>query len=421
MIGYRLIYGLGLSLARLLSPLVPKLRVGFAARRGLETRIGCWRKALTRDPLWFHVASSGEFEQVLPVLEQLRRVRPGLPIFLSYFSPSGERAVRLEIERRGENPAPWNFADYCPLDRRREVERFLDALKPARLVLVHREIWPEMVRGCHRRSIPGSLISAFFPPQHRSRVRWYAKSMKLLSGIDTIDEGSAELLRSELGAGAPPIQCLGDPRVERALSRADATAAKKTSNRIWMAASVWPEDFNYLKPLFLRIARQPGWKIVLVPHEVHEDELRKYERFFASAGKTATRWSATSDPWQTSSPLIVDRIGFLAELYASSDAVFVGGSFRRRVHNVLEPAAHGRPILCGPHIGNSAEAVEMNRRSEGLLSVGNQTDLLLAAEQWLNSEPTRTHFGALGRAFLEARVGASRRYAERLFECGSHD
>ncbi len=411
---YRFLYPFYVVAMRLVSPFVAKVRRGLRGRQGLLERVRKTRSAWNVDPYWFHFASSGEFEQAVPILDSLRERQPESKIFLSYFSPSGKRAVELELQRRQKAGAatPWDGSDYLPYDFPWTVRAYLNALQPRALVILNREFWPELIEQSLTRGIPVSLFAAYFSLRVRRWLWLYRSLLNQLSFIGTVDGPSARLLGGQLHT---PVEQLGDPRVERVLSRKQLNASSdiRPQARCFVAASLWPEDFQALKPsLTCLLSTTPGWTIWLVPHEPEEPFLQAIEAWVKLQGVTPHRLSClhTGDAPRVG---IVDSVGQLAELYAQASLAFVGGSFRAKVHNVLEPAAYAVPVITGPFIQNSLEALEMQLESAGFFKTQSAEELATTIKKLLETEAVQAE-GLKALAFLERRQGIAAAYAQRL-------
>ncbi len=415
---YRLFF-LGAALVvGLLYPFQPKVRSGIAGRFGLIQRIRKFRARCVQTPYWFHFASSGEFEQAIPILDALRREEPGSAVCITYFSPSGKRAVELEIARRTQAglPLSWDYADFSPLDSVWSVRAFLSALDPRALVVLNREFWPEMFHQCFRASIPVYVFAAFFSRRARG-VSWlYGPWLKRTAYFGTCDLSTAQFLKSILDESR--VGLLGDPRIERVLERKKLKARRGDSRAFdtrpcFVAASLWPEDFEALQHSLQHLGAVLGWRLFLVPHEPEEKFIRKLEKWCLAHSLTVCRWSQNNSEL-LSQAVIVDSVGWLAELYEHADLAFVGGAFKKRVHNVLEPAAYGIAVITGPHIQNSIEAMEMHRFSEGVFSVRTPQELSAVVAHLAEDVSARKTQGSLAQGYIQKRVGAGSLYARAL-------
>lgn len=415
---YRILHACWFTLVVITASFHGKIRRSLRERKGLVARVAAIRADWQERPYWFHFASSGEFEQALPILESLKKRRPSAPIFLSYFSPSGKRAVELELERRKRagTQAPWDAADYSPLDFPSRTRDFVATLHPRALIVLNREFWPELFELCFRRKIPVYVFATFLSRKARRVLFFYKPWLERLTFLGTVDRSTADFLRRELDTQA--IEVVGDPRIERVLTRralpVQTSFTKEPGSRLLVAASLWPEDFKALQPSFKLLLDQPGWRVFLVPHEPEEAFLHWLEENLKKDGVYSVRWSRRRVGAPLPGVVVIDSVGWLAELYKQADLAFVGGSFRARVHNVLEPAAYGMPVLTGPYIQNSFEAVQMSELSMGLFAAKNPEALTSRVRDFLLHPELAREQGQRALKFLEDRRGAGNRYSEIL-------
>lgn len=414
---YGLGYGIVYTAGWMALPFSNKLRRGYLDRRGLLERVTEARARMEAKPYWFHVASSGELEQAIPVMEEIKRT--GAPVFLSYFSPTARDGVALEETRRKAAgvEAPWDASDYLTLDFPTAALSYVDALDPRCFVAVHREIWPAVVGACEKREVPCYLIAAHFSSSARRWFRAYAPRLSRFRFIGTVDEKTKAFLKGSLSV---PVEALGDPRIERVHSRrklAGKSGAESflRGRPVFLFASLRPQDFEAVKPcLEMLITEYPQWRLLIVPHEPQEKFCAEIVAWLKARGAKARLWSRWLLEPETESHLVVNAVGFLAELYSLADLVFVGGSFTAKVHNVLEPAVYGKPILTGPFISNSLEASEMAEKDIGLFVTETPQALTTTARELLLSGEKREEAGRKLTAFMDSRRGASARYAHVL-------
>ena len=424
---YRIAYLFFWLLSFALLPFSKKLRLGILGRRGLLLRLktakATWiSKGLSSEPYWFHFASSGELEQAIPIAEEIKRKDSSASILFTFFSPSGQKGVALEILRRqrAHKTLPWDAADYVPLDLPWQVGAALNIVTPKALILINREIWPELIFQSHQKQIPIYLFSAFFPSIKSKMLKIWRPYLKLLKQIGTVGDSSTQLL---LGTEASlNVISVGDTRIERVLQRkelqlsAPAWGAFLTQRSLFVAASLWDEDFEALKPAIEKIAKEfPLWRICLVPHEPTEALILKIKAYGKEKGILFRRFSHFLETPDDTSPLIMDRVGFLAELYRFSQLTFVGGSFKSKVHNVLEPAAYHNAIITGPFIQNSFEATEMNQLKQGLQSVKSSEEALQVLLNPLSNASFLKSQGIEAYQYLLKRRGAAKKYCELIF------
>jgi len=245
-------------------------------------------------------------------------------------------------------------------------------------------------------------------------ARFYRPWLKRVTFVGTTDLSTAEFLRQDLEDAR--IEPLGDPRIERVLERrrlqSPSGVSLESDARVFVGASIWPEDFEAMKPTLEFLLTLPEWTLYLVPHEPEEKFLLSLEKWLDQAGAAHTRWSRKGETLPR--VVLIDAVGWLAELYRHATVAFVGGGFRARVHNVLEPAAYGIPVLTGPFIDNSHEAVEMSRCAGGLFAASDSQALLGFMSGLVQDSFFRLEQGQLALQYVEQGNGAGSRYSDRL-------
>lgn len=423
---YRIGYFTFWAISYAFLPFSKKLRLGLLGRRGLEKRLKTARetwiqKGLPPSPHWFHFASAGELEQAIPIAEELKKRNPNTSILFTFFSPSGKKAVHLEKTRRekANRPLPWDAADYLPLDLPWKVNRALEIINPKALILINRELWPTLISKAYERNIPIFLFSSFFPLNKAKMLKVWHPYLQYLKQIGTVGDSSTELLLKtdpEL-----KVKSIGDTRIERVLERKTLQAAPPVwgeflaGKKLFIGASLWKQDFHALKPSLAKIAKDfPQWRICLVPHEPADSFITEIKNWGKEEGISFRRFSHFLQTPDEVSPLIMDQVGLLAELYRYSSLAFVGGSFKSRVHNVLEPAAYSNAIIVGPCIQNSFEATEMNRLHLGLKSVTSLEEAEQAILKRISDVSFLKSEGDNAYQYLLERRGAAAKYCDLL-------
>lgn len=424
--GYQLAYCLFSVVSFALLPFSKKLRLGVLGRRGLNNRLQrakeSWiARGLESSPYWFHFASAGELEQAIPIAEELKKRNPKTSILFTFFSPSGEKGIRLEVQRRkkANRPIPWDAADYLPLDLSWKVTQALEIVNPKALILINRELWPTLIRKTNERNIPLFLFSAFFPSQKTKMLTLWQPYLKYLKQIGTVGDSTTELL---LNADSTlKVQSIGDTRIERVLERKSLQAAPPAwgtfleNSSLFIGASLWEKDFEALKPSIQKIAQEfPQWRVCLVPHEPEDGFINEIKSWGKEQGISFRRFSHFLETPDEVSPIIMDRVGLLAELYRYSNLAFVGGSFKAKVHNVLEPAAYSNAIIVGPYIQNSFEATEMNRLHLGLRSVSTSQEAQIEILKRISDVSFLKSEGEAAYQYLLDRRGSAVKYCDLL-------
>lgn len=406
---YSLIIRAYTAAIHLAAPFHAKARKWVQGRRGLMRSMQ--QTTRPRGPLiWFHCASLGEFEQGRPVIEQLKNKRPDISILLTFFSPSG-----YEIRK---NYAFADFVFYLPADTASHARRFLDHFRPSAAVFVKYEFWLHYLRGLQGRQIPTYSISALFRPGQlffRPLGAPYRKLLHAFTHIYTQDQASAGLLQQH---GITHCSVSGDTRFDRVAAVARQTQKIpivenfKGHAPLWVAGSAWPEDEAHLVQAMA--ALPDTVKMVIAPHEIGEGHLRQLENQLA--GWPVLRYSqATQQNPAGYRVLIIDNIGMLSSIYAYADVAYVGGAFKTGLHNILEPATFGIPVVFGPHYHKFPEAQELVRQ-QGAFSVADGKQLQAKMQQLFQDAHYRQATGHICAQYIAQRTGAASIITRRLLQ-----
>ena len=410
----RVSYGLAGTVVHALVRAVPagdsKFRRALSARRGIVERYAQWG-ARSRDParplVWFHAPSVGEGLQALPVIELLRSRRPDAQIAYTFYSPSAERFA-------GSLGA--DFVDYLPFDTYSDADGIISALRPDALVFSKLDVWPALTERAAAARVPVGVISATLPESSGRRGLFaraaLGEAYESIERVGAIDEKDGERLR-EQGVRADRITVTGDTRYDQvwARSRRPATPlvqSLRSAKPTLVAGSTWPTDEEHLLASWVRIRDKiPDARLLIAPHEASDSHLRAIV-----AWARAHRFSLERIDGEAASDadvILVDRYGILGDLYALADVAYVGGGFQSAgLHSVLEPAAFGAPVLFGPRIENSRDAVKLIEAGGGAV-VTAEADLSIRLADWLGSIPARDAAGAQARAMVESGLGAAER------------
>lgn len=310
---------------------------------------------MKQKPFWIH-AASGEIEYARPVIRALKKAYPETPVVVTYSSPSALRMIEAESAIDAYLPVPWESAG--------AFDRFFAQVNPRALLIARTDAWPVMVTETYRRGIPALLFAATFAEKSsrlgfgtRAITAW---SLARLHEIQVVSDEDRELIQPLVPNAK--IKVSGDTRFDQVFHRLEHprfdASDIDSSSPILVAGSTWPEDEAVLLPAF---AKSPAWRYILAPHETQAPRLAALEKQMDELGLTHQRLSADGD-W-TAKVLLIDRVGLLAELYTRGDLAFVGGSFRKNVHSVMEPMAAGLRVLVGPHHRNNREALHFQIQS----------------------------------------------------------
>lgn len=393
-----------------------KIRRGIAGRRGLfqqlERRAGNFNG---KRRVWFHSSSLGEFEQAKPIIAALRKKYDSIDILVTFFSPSGYEHAR--------NYQLADLITYIPFDTARNARRFLDLLRPDVAVLVRYDVWPNHVWELARRGIP-TLIANATLRKDSLRLRWPFRDFHFhvynsLSSILTVSETDVDAFR-QFGLTRPQLTAVGETRYDQVWQRSEEARLRHLipetvlrNRRVFILGSSWEEDEDAVLPAFRAMAKSdPAMLMILVPHEPTIETLERLEVRLAYLGLRTIRFSDLND-YSLEHVIIVDSVGILMTLYQYADVAFVGGSFRQGIHNVLEPAVYGIPVLYGPRHQNSQEAVELAERGGGFV-VHDEHECLKTLQRLFLDNEFRTRAGAVSLSLVKENVGATNRFLDYL-------
>jgi 3-deoxy-D-manno-octulosonic-acid transferase len=366
---------------RLITPWNPKAKRWVEGRKNIFEKIEQALQAETKPLIWMHCASLGEFEQGRPVLEQLRQSNPECRILITFFSPSG-------YETR-KDYAGADHVFYLPLDSPAHARRFTDLVKPTLVLWVKYDYWYYYLQELKKRKIPVLLLSGVFRPD-QPFFKWYGRlhryMLECFAHLFVQTETSKRLLGT-LGL-TENVSVSGDTRFDRVIGIAEKReplpliAAFCGDHPVIVAGSTWEEDEEELDHY---ANTHPGIRFIIAPHEVEEERLKEMEALFRNCIRYS-QWERERDPNQTQptgrpSPnqtqptgrrpanvLLIDNIGLLSRLYAYATITYVGGGFGDDgVHNVLEAAVYGKPVVFGPVIEKYIEAVELTDCGGGIV------------------------------------------------------
>jgi 3-deoxy-D-manno-octulosonic-acid transferase len=408
---FRVLYIAGIRLASLWNP---KAKAWIAGRENIFEKI---RVALDNQGLapggpqtiWMHCASLGEFEQGRPLLEKIKTDYPKTKIVLTFFSPSG---YEVQKEYKGAD-----YIFYLPMDSPGNANFFLDAINPTLVLFVKYEFWFYYLKEISQRKIPLLLVSAAFRKQ-QSFFKWYGgfqkRMLSFFTQIFVQDKTSVELLAT-LNMNA--LQT-GDTRFDRVTTIAEQFAPIPEIEKfcgtckVVVAGSTWPEDEEELDHY---AKTHTEIKFIIAPHEIYEERLVEIEKLFHNTIRLSALQKFTSDinvntaDGQSASTnvLIIDNIGMLAKLYKYATVTYVGGGFGGDgVHNVLEAAVYGKPVVFGPVYEKYIEATELVE-SGGGISINNALELEEVLNDLLSDEVYLKETGDASKKYVQSKQGAT--------------
>ena len=392
-----------------------KIRKGITGRKRIFEELILSKISLNQSKkiIWFHSSSLGEFEQAKPIIEKLRKETDTI-IVVSFFSPSGY-----------ENSKKYPYADiitYLPFDSRWRAERFIEVISPDLAVFMRYDIWPNHIWTLKKKKIPCLLVDATMKknsPRKLPIVRSFHKY--LFEDFAKILTVSNEDVNGFMSFKCKHVQIkkVGDTRFDRVYNRSIVSKESKIINpdvlkgkKVLVAGSTWPQDEEILIPAFLKVLKFDEQAVMIIaPHEPTLLNLEKLEHEFSGV-VSYIRLSHINN-YENQRIIIVDSIGVLSILYNYADIAFVGGSFKMNVHNVLEAAVYGIPVLFGPKIENSQEAKKLAEIGGGIL-VKDKRELYRSLRKLLSDEIFRTECGEKSFDYVEKHKGATDRIISEI-------
>ena len=373
--------------------------------------------------IWFHAASVGEFEQARPLIERLRRERPHQQIVVTFFSPSG-------YEARKDYP----YADgiyYLPFATRRNAKRFLDALQPSMAIFVKYEFWPAYLRELKKRNIPTYSICSIFRPNQIFFKWWgrgYRKVLHCFTQLFVQDEASRALLEKH---GIANASVAGDTRFDRMMEvMANGQMANgerltpiahfaEGNQRVIVAGSTWPKDEILLAQYIGQWTMDNGQrtKLILVPHELDEKHMHYIFNLFQGRIVRYSDVSAMTDAvsrrniLQHASILLVDTMGLLSSIYRFGQVAYIGGGFGVGIHNTIEAAAYGMPVVFGPNYHHFREA-------QGLIDAGAARSIKTyneLAATLTTALDQHEYIGAKAAEYVQSELGTTSKICKKIF------
>jgi len=348
--------------------------------------------------VWLHCASLGEFEQGRPVIEKLRQEFPGVYLVLSFFSPSG-----YEVRK---NYPGVDAVCYLPADLPGHASRFIQCLQPDLVIFVKYEFWAGYLHELKKRNIPAYLISARFRSGQfvlSPAGGWIRRFLNAFRTIFTQDENSKKLISGKLNS---KIVAAGDTRFDRVAENAanprkfPEIEALINQRIVFVAGSTWANDEEVIFPL-----NSSSVFTIVAPHEISEKHLLHLKK---CSPQPAFLYSEINqlDSGNPPATLIIDNVGMLMSVYKMAQIAYVGGAFHKQLHNILEPAAMGIPVLFGPYTDKFPEAEEL-QKSGGGFQISDRKEFLFTFQELINDSSKLRMAGKNAAEYVSKNRGAA--------------
>lgn len=359
----------------------------------------------TKDIIWIHAASLGEFEQGRPLIEAIKDKNRNAKILLTFFSPSG-----YEIRK---NYNLGDFVCYLPMDTARNAKRFINIVKPSKVFFIKYEFWFHYLKRLYQLKIPVYLISAKFRPNQaffKAYGGWYRKIIYFFNHIFVQDQGSKYLLSK---IDYCDVTVSGDTRFDRVhsislqLPQNAMVELFKMKKNILIAGSTWPEDETLLVA-FINQCKY-DWKFIIAPHEINKSHI---DKLIQACKRKTILYSQVNDRYLSDyDVLIIDNIGMLSSLYRYGNIAYVGGGFGKGIHNILEAATFGMPVLFGPKYKKFNEACEMIQQ-KGAFSIHDMASLSKFLDFFICDEEQLKQASQIASNYVASHIGATKKIME---------
>ncbi len=373
-----------------------KAKQWVSGRKGLVKGI---HKAGLNNPLWFHCASLGEFEQGRPLIEAIKEQQPATPILLTFYSPSG-----YEIRKNNDLA---DYTCYLPVDLPKQTKSFVKAVNPKAVFFIKYEFWYNLLYTLEKAAIPTYLVSGIFREgQHFFQLKgwWFRKRLQVFTWFFVQDKNSERLLKS---IGYNNVSISGDTRFDRVKKIAqhdiDFPYFKTFSegHDVLIAGSTWPADEEKLAAL---ADHNKTLRFIIAPHEVDESHIQQLQKLLPEASvRYSEQQNHNADQCRI---VIIDSIGILNKLYRYATIAYIGGGFTKGIHNILEAATFGLPVIFGPNYDIFKEAHDLIAAG-GAFSVDSNEALIEKTTQLLTNKAFYLTSAGHAQHYVDANCGAT--------------
>ena len=396
---YNLLVHLAGFLLKIVALFSPKIKLFVEGRKTVFATLFS-KISATDKTIWFHAASLGEYEQGLPVMEKIKEKFPNHKIIVTFFSPSG-----YEVRK---NNTIADVTVYLPLDTKSNAQQFLKLTHPELAFFIKYEYWPNYLNELQKQNVKTYLISGIFR-EKQVFFKWYGgfyrNALKSFHYFFVQNESSKKLLQS---IGFNNVKVSGDTRFDRVVAilergnSLDFIEQFKNDTTTIVIGSSWPKDEELL---IHYINQSQGVKFIIAPHNIKAEQIQQLKQSITK--KTVLFSEKENQNLAEFDVFIIDTIGILTKIYSYADIAYVGGGFGHPgVHNLLEPATFGVPIVIGPNYTHFAEATALVNLN-GCLSITNQSELKQAFDVLLQNEDERLEKGHICATFVQMNKGAT--------------
>ena len=413
---YNLIVIIAAQLLKIIALFSPKMKLFVDGRKSVFQTLA--DKIQSSDKtIWFHAASLGEYEQGLPVIEAIKQQFPNHKIVVTFFSPSG-----YEVRK---NNTVADVTVYLPLDTISNAKQFIELVHPEMAFFIKYEYWPNYLNELKKQQIKTYLISGILR-ESQAFFKWYGgfyrNALKTFEFFFVQNESSRNLLQS---IGFNNVKVSGDTRFDRVVSilerdnSLDFIEQFKDNKTTIVIGSSWPKDESLLVNYINQSSDDV--KFIIAPHNIKQEQISNLKnqiqkKTILYSEKDEMLKQVQHDKIETFQVFIIDTIGILTKIYSYADIAYVGGGFGNPgVHNILEPATFGVPVVIGPNFSHFVETTALVNM-EGCISIQNQNQLNEAFDLLLHNEDERLEKGHICSTFVQMNKGATQTIMNHILD-----
>ena len=364
--------------------------------------------------IWFHSSSLGEFEQAKPIIKNLKNDK-NINILVTFFSPSGF-----------ENSKKYPYADlisYIPFDTYSNAVKFIRIVRPDLAVMMRYDIWPNHVWAMKKFNIPCFIVDATMKKNSSRKwpvIRSFHKMLyKDITGILAVSDEDVRGFKS-FGCTEGQVKAVGDTRFDRVYQRSRTAGERNLikpeilkDKKVLVAGSTWEADEDIILPAFVKLTKYDRDALLIIaPHEPTILHIEKLENDFA--GKLNTIRFSFLNNYKNERVIIIDSIGILLTLYMYASVAYVGGSFKQGIHNVLEAAVYGIPVLFGPKIDNSQETQRLLQKGGGIM-IKTRQEAYRNMRILLTDDAARQNKGKISYDYVHGNLGATEKIIKEIY------
>jgi len=363
-----LLIPISLLVFNILSPFNNKIMDSLSGRRKTKALLSNY--SFSKDKVvWIHCASLGEYEQAKPIIDKLKKDDGKIKIVLTFFSPSGFNSVEHEN---------IDFKAYLPFDYPNSVKKFIRKINANILILAGYDVWPNFIRYTHQAKMPIFIISASLREgSHRLKPiisYWQKEIYSMIDKVLSVTEDDTERF-IRLGVRRDAIKVLGNTRYDQVIERRGEAVPYESElsllskgKTVLVLGSIWKSDIAViLDPLLTALTLNPNLLVIFVPHDPDIKFVDQISSQLDRKMLKSVKYSTLEENQSEIRAIIVESIGHLAGLYKFADIAYLGGGFGSGVHNVMEPAVYGIPVIYGPKLKNSKTAQYLNEFGGGFI------------------------------------------------------